>query len=424
MRKKDVCAYLKHCFVRTAEVTSKKYRFLEYICIYISIYVYIHACFYIHVYIDIFLYTSLCISIYIYIHIFLYISIYVYPYVYRSTHTCVSMYTCLYISIQKYTYVCIYVYMSIYICTYIHMFTEIHISLHFATHSLRNPHITKCLPSPQLQRIRGRVCISQRRCVFCDEIHTLESRVCWFCKRGVYFGMRAYISQRSRVPSIAMYKREVCILQRGGVFRNELYSLEGRVCTSLRGGVFRKEQGSPPSQRTRERVRMLQCGSVFRNEIHSLEGRVCNFTTRVCISQRTRVPSSATNQGEGVYFATKEGPLNRNEWGCKEHKFVFTQRNAYFVYIYTHFYIHIWIHICCERGSKEFKSKSSVLTVKVNTDKELCIDCQTSKSFVLTVKLLFDRALWLCQYRALWLSKNSVFPQKRDLHLRKTVMYK
>ena len=49
--KKDVCAYLKHCFVRTAEVTPKKYRFLEYICIYISIYVYIHACFYIHVFV-------------------------------------------------------------------------------------------------------------------------------------------------------------------------------------------------------------------------------------------------------------------------------------------------------------------------------------------------------------------------------------
>jgi len=381
---------------------------ISWILLYMYFYICVHTCMFLHT--CVYRYISIYLSMYFYIHIYTYISVYIYMYIS--------------ICIQKYTYVCIYVYMSICIYTYIHMFTEIHIRLHFATNDLRNPHIAKCIPSPQLQRIRGRVCISQRRCVFCDEIHTLESRVCWFCKRGVYFGMRAYISQRSRVPSIAMYKREVCILQRGGVFRNELYSLEGRVCTSLRGGVFRKEQGSPPSQRTRERVRMLQCGSVFRNEIHSLEGRVCNFTTRVCISQRTRVPSSATNQGEDVYFATKEGPLNRNEWGCKEHKFVFTQRNAYFVYIYTHFYIHIWIHICCERGSKEFKSKSSVLTVKVNTDKELCIDCQTSKSFVLTVKLLFDRALWLCQYRALWLSKNSVFPQKRDLHLRKTVMYK
>jgi len=191
-----------------------------------------------------------------------------------------------------------------------------------------------------------------------------------------------------------MYTREVCILQRGGVFRNEIHPLEGRVCTpwvrtSLRGGVFRCETHSHIANYAASPLFVAMEGTL--GCVHRYEGvyfakkkgplhrneqgrgcvlrnvRVCfatkytpcrgrcvisqrgvHFTTRVCISQRTRVPSIATNQG------AKNTSLS-------------SPKETHISYTYTHFYTHIRIHICCERGSKEFKSKSSLLTVQVST---------------------------------------------------------
>ena len=87
---------------------------IEYISIYISIYLYIYISIYLYIYISIYLYIYISIYLYIYISIYLYIYISIYLYIY------ISIYLYIYISIYLYIYISIYLYIYISIYLYIY----------------------------------------------------------------------------------------------------------------------------------------------------------------------------------------------------------------------------------------------------------------------------------------------------------------